>query len=64
MLNKLGDLRLSIGSFFFIVGCLLIVAGLTQGDTPDAAKLNYTVGAFLIAFGLLGIGFAVIRPLK
>lgn len=51
-LNKLFDLRFVIGSFFSIVGILLLIYGFLI-ETEKARDVNRWCGGFFLIFGLV-----------
>jgi len=57
------DLRLPIGLMFSILGVMLTVYGLVSGEAIYARSLGINVnlwwGLFLLAFGLVMLGFAL-----
>lgn len=60
MLKKFEDLRFAIGSFFFIIGSLLLVAGVFKGDADDSS-MNLWTGIGFVAFAVLAL-FLSTRP--
>jgi hypothetical protein len=58
------DLRFSIGTFFLIVGILLLAAGALQTENADAANLNFVTGGGLIIFAVGALAVSIMRPLK
>ena len=55
-LNKLFDLRFVIGSFFLLVGILLVAYSFLSGDTDlNMHTVNRWCGIFFIVFGVLMI---------
>jgi len=53
-LNKLFDLRFVIGSFFSIVGLLLLVYG-SFFEHEEAEYVNIACGGFFLIFGIVMI---------
>ena len=53
-MNKLFDLRFVIGSFFSIVGVLLLIYGFLI-ETEAARDVNRWCGAFFVIFGIIMI---------
>lgn len=58
------DLRLPIGLMFSIVGALLVITGLVHADAETLKRslginINLDWGLFLLAFGLIMLGFAL-----
>jgi putative Mn2+ efflux pump MntP len=53
-LNKLFDLRFVIGSFFSIVGILLLIYGFLI-ETGQAKDINRWCGIFFLIFGVVMI---------
>ena len=55
-MNKLFDLRFVIGSFFTIVGLLLLIYGFTAAsDAFNAHVVNKWCGGVFVAFGVVMI---------
>ena len=54
-MNKLFDLRFVIGSFFTVVGLLLLVFSFVAGNTKDAETINRWCGIAFVAFGVVMI---------
>ena len=55
-LNKLFDLRFVIGSFFLLVGILLLAYSFLSADTTlNMHAINRWCGIFFIVFGILMI---------
>ena len=46
------DLRFFIGSFFFILGVILIVAGLSHAPSQPTPNLNLFTGAAFVVFAI------------
>jgi uncharacterized membrane protein len=53
-LNKLFDLRFIIGSFFSIVGLLLLIYGFIN-ESSQANSVNRWCGGFFVLFGVVMI---------
>ena len=53
-MNKLFDLRFVIGSFFLIVGILLLIYGFLV-ETKQASDVNRWCGGFFVIFGVVMI---------
>ena len=55
-MNKLFDLRFVIGTFFTVVGLLLLIYGFTTAnDASNAHAVNKWCGSLFVIFGVLMI---------
>jgi hypothetical protein len=62
-MNKLFDLRFVIGTFFLVVGILLLLYGFFAG-THSAQSLNRLCGGGFVVFGLLMIMLSFQKPIE
>jgi hypothetical protein len=52
------DLRLPLGWLFMLLGCVLVVHGLTVGTRILGFNVNLTWGAVMVVFGALSLCLA------
>ena len=65
---NLFDVRRLIGGLFVIYGVILVVLGLGESDASIAKSadinINLYAGLAMLAFGLLFVAWALVRPLS
>ncbi len=60
-IDLLEDLRFFIGSFFFIIGALLVIKGIVDPISTEGFDLNLITGVCFFAFSCVLLALAILQ---